>query len=144
MAGDDRFRLMFFEEARELLTSLEEGLLELERSQEDRAHLDRVFRAVHSLKGAAGMVELTAIAEFAHGIEAVLARVRGGELGIDADLISTLLKARDQLVAMVESVEANAPIAASADLQRRIDALLLDNSTQTSEPSPTEEPPPVS
>ena len=37
-SSDDRFREMFYEEARELLISLEEGLMELERRQGDRAH----------------------------------------------------------------------------------------------------------
>ena len=74
--ADDRFREMFYEEARELLISLEEGLMDLERRQSDRAHLDKTFRAAHSLKGAAAMVGLGAIAEFTHGIEAVLERIR--------------------------------------------------------------------
>ena len=60
MSSEDRFREMFYEEARELLISLEEGLMDLERRQSDRAHLDRTFRAAHSLKGAAAMVGLAA------------------------------------------------------------------------------------
>ena len=51
-SSDDHFREMFYEEARELLISLEEGLMDLERRQGDRAHLDKTFRAAHSLKGA--------------------------------------------------------------------------------------------
>src|SRR3954452_6439930 len=85
-AGDDRFREMFYEEARELLIALEEGLVELERRQGDRAHLDRTFRAAHSIKGAAGMVGLAAIAEFTHGIEAVLDRIRAAKLSVDSDI----------------------------------------------------------
>ncbi len=57
-SADDRFREMFYEEARELLIGLEEGLMDLERRQGDRAHLDKTFRAAHSLKGAAAMVGL--------------------------------------------------------------------------------------
>ena len=72
---------MFFEEARELLISLEEGLMDLERRQGDRAHLDKTFRAAHSLKGAAAMVGLESIARFTHGIEAVLEKIRGGLAG---------------------------------------------------------------
>ena len=69
---------MFFEEVRELLISLEEGLMDLERRQGDRAHLDKTFRAAHSLKGAAAMVGLEPIARFTNGIEAVLEKIRGG------------------------------------------------------------------
>lgn len=123
-SADDRFREMFFEEARELLIGLEEGLMDLERRQGDRAHLDRTFRAAHSLKGAAAMVGLSRLAEFTHGIEAVLEQVRSGNLGIDSDIITTLLEARDHLAAMVEAEAAHSPIPASTELSHRL-ALLL-------------------
>ena len=70
--ANDRFLSMFFEEAGELLQAFESGLMDLEASQGDRAHLDRTFRAAHTRKGAAGMVGLGAIAEFTHGVETVL------------------------------------------------------------------------
>src|SRR3954447_2741007 len=110
---------MFFEEARELLIGLEEGLMDLERRQGDRAHLDRTFRAAHSLKGAAAMVGLDKIARFTHGIEAVLERIRAGELAVDSDIITTLLEARDHLAAMVEGEAIGSPVPASSDLMDR-------------------------
>ncbi len=123
-SSDDRFREMFYEEARELLIGLEEGLMELERRQGDRAHLDTTFRAAHSLKGAAAMVGLAKLAEFTHGIEAVLERVRSGTLAVDSDIITTLLEARDHLAAMVESEAARSPIPASTELSQRLSDLL--------------------
>ncbi len=124
MSSDDRFREMFYEEARELLIGLEEGLMDLERRQSDRAHLDRTFRAAHSLKGAAAMVGLAAIAEFTHGIEAVLERIRGGTLAVDSDIITTLLEARDHLAMMIEAEAMKSPIPASGELLQRLGALL--------------------
>ena len=123
-SADDRFREMFYEEARELLISLEEGLMDLERRQSDRAHLDKTFRAAHSLKGAAAMVGLGSIAEFTHGIEAVLDRIRAGLLAVDSDIITTLLEARDHLAAMVEAEAARSPIPASGELTQRLVSLL--------------------
>ncbi len=124
MSSDDRFREMFYEEARELLIGLEEGLMDLERRQTDRAHLDRTFRAAHSLKGAAAMVGLAAIAEFTHGIEAVLERIRSGSLAVDSDIITTLLEARDHLAMMIEAEAMKSPIPASGELSQRLGALL--------------------
>jgi two-component system, chemotaxis family, sensor kinase CheA len=123
-SSDDRFREMFYEEARELLITLEEGLMELERRQGDRAHLDKTFRAAHSLKGAAAMVGLGAVSEFTHGIEAVLERIRSGALTVDSDIITTLLESRDHLAAMVEGEAADSPIPGSGDLSHRLAALL--------------------
>ena len=91
MDADD-FKSIFFEEARELLISLEEGLIDLERRQGDRAHLDRTFRAAHSIKGAAAMVGLASLAEFTHGIETVLDKIRAETLKVDSDIITTLLE----------------------------------------------------
>jgi two-component system chemotaxis sensor kinase CheA len=115
---------MFFEEARELLISLEEGLMDLERRQGDRAHLDKTFRAAHSLKGAAAMLGMEAIAKFTHGIEAVLEKIRAGALAVDSDIITTLLESRDHLAAMVEGEAAGSPVPGSGDLSGRLGELL--------------------
>lgn len=139
-SADDRFREMFYEEARELLISLEEGLMELERRQGDRAHLDKTFRAAHSLKGAAAMVGLGAIAEFTHGIEAVLEKIRTGGLAVDSDIITTLLESRDHLAAMVEGEAANSPIPGSGHLSQRLVALLASPGKG---PKPPDDPPPA-
>ena len=137
LTGDERFQQMFFEEARELLLSLEEGLMELERRQGDRAHLDKTFRAAHSIKGAASMVGLGAIAEFTHLIEAVLDRIRSGTLAVDSDVISTMLDARDHLSAAVEAEAMKSPIPAPSDLVRRLEGLLRDPSLAKMPAPPT-------
>lgn len=105
MSVDDRFLEMFFEEARELLMVLEEGLMELESRQGDRAFLDKVFRSAHSIKGAAAMVGLSHIAGFTDMIETVLDKVRSQVVPVDSDIISALLESRDQLTAMVDAAE---------------------------------------
>lgn len=126
---DDRFLQMFFEEARELLITLEEGLMELERRRGDRTHLDKVFRAAHSIKGAAAMVGLSQIAEFTHGIEAVLDKVRNGSLMVDSDLISTLLEARDHLASAVESEAVGVTLGVPTDLVSRLVTFLKESTS---------------
>lgn len=123
-SSNDHFREMFFEEARELLISMEEGLMDLERRQGDRAHLDKTFRAAHSLRGAAAMVGLEPIARFTNGIETVLDKIRGGALAVDSDVITTLLESRDHLAAMVEGEAAGSPVPGSGDLTQRLNDLL--------------------
>ena len=95
--------------ARELLIGLEEGLMDLERRQGDRAHLDKTFRAAHSLKGAAAMVGLAA----SPSSPTASRRSWSGSarlLAVDSDIITTLLEARDHLAAMVEAEAARSPI----------------------------------
>jgi two-component system chemotaxis sensor kinase CheA len=141
-SSDDKFQELFFEEARELLISLEEGLMDLERRQGDRAHLDRTFRAAHSLKGAAAMVGLEPIARFTHGIEAVLEKIRAGTLPVDSDIITTLLESRDHLAAMVEGEAAGSPVPGSGDLSQRLNDLLRIGPRPSDPSSPASPEPP--
>ena len=114
---NDRFLGLFFEEARELLQALEAGLMDMEARQDDREHLDRTFRAAHTLKGAAGMVGLPPIAAFTHKVEAVLDDIRAGRLAVSRDAITLLLRAKDHLsTALDEAIEGRTS-EAPADLE---------------------------
>jgi two-component system chemotaxis sensor kinase CheA len=121
---------MFFEEAQELLQALESGLMDLEARQGDREYLDRVFRAAHTLKGAAGMVGLASIAEFTHRVEAILDRIRGDTLRVHSTLISTLLEARDHLAAAIDAQAEGRVVPAPANLVSRLEALVQETSQQ--------------
>ena len=68
------------------------------------------------------MVGLAAIAEFTHGIEAVLDRIRRARWRSTRTSSRTLLEARDHLAAMVEAEAARSPIPASAELNQRLTA----------------------
>ncbi len=94
-------REAYKEEASELLLELEEGLIDLEGSPEDRSAVDRVFRCMHTLKGSGAMFGFTEIAEFTHEIETAYDLVREGKLGITRDLVDYTLTAKDLLREMV-------------------------------------------
>lgn len=64
-------------EARELTEQLGSSMLELERTGAGEV-VGRVLRLAHTLKGAARVVKLAAIADHAHGIEDVLSPLRDG------------------------------------------------------------------
>ena len=136
----DRFLEMFFEEARDLIQALEAGLMDLEARRDDRAHLDRTFRAAHTLKGAAGMVGLPAIAGFTHGVEAVLDRVRSGTLPVRPALISVLLEAKDHLAAMMDAAIAGSTIETPKALSDRLAALMTGGAEPEEETIPAVEP----
>jgi two-component system chemotaxis sensor kinase CheA len=121
--ANELFLSMFLEEAREVLQALEAGLMDLEAKQADRAHVDRTFRAAHTLKGAAGMVGLSEIARFTHGVEAVLDRIRSGQLPVTAAIISTLLSAKDYLSTAVEGEANHAAVPVPEPLVARLNDL---------------------
>jgi two-component system chemotaxis sensor kinase CheA len=57
--AEDLQREAFREEAYELLAELECSLLELEDQPEDQGLVNRVFRAMHTIKGSGGHVRVS-------------------------------------------------------------------------------------
>ena len=106
---------LFVQEAREHLGVLESDLVSLEANPRDAALLNRLFRAVHSVKGTAGFFGLTAITELAHVMESVMALVRDGRLEAGPELINLFLAGTDKLKAMVASPENSADIPSLAE-----------------------------
>ena len=96
----------FVVESGELLRQLERSLMALESSPGDPEPLTEAFRAVHTIKGSAGLFELTAIVAFAHEVEGVLDRMRDGSLTAGRDLIEALLACGDHLAHLVRVTSA--------------------------------------
>jgi len=99
---------IFIEEASEIITMLENDLLELEADIDNKSLIDSVFRYIHTLKGSSGMVEYTLLTSFSHELENVLARVRSRELKITPGLISVFLNAVDLLKKFIVCSPSNA------------------------------------
>ncbi|MDI6716345.1 MAG: chemotaxis protein CheA [Actinomycetota bacterium] len=91
----------FITEASELIQDLEIDLVALEDSADDEL-INRIFRAAHTIKGSAGVVGLTELSDFTHTMESVLDLLRSHELTVTSELISVLLRAVDQIKAMVK------------------------------------------
>ena len=72
----------FLAESRDLLRDMESAVLHLEGAPEDEDAVNAVFRAVHTIKGSAGVFEYTDIVEFTHALESVLVEVRAGRVAV--------------------------------------------------------------
>lgn len=105
MSRDDLNRLAFKEEAHDLLSELESALLELEATPDDREIIDRVFRAMHTIKGSGAMFGFDDIAKFTHEVETVFDLVRNGQLEVSKELLDLTLAARDRIMAMLGDSE---------------------------------------
>ena len=97
----------FIAEAREHLDAVEDDFLSLEKQKDDpdRELLDKVFRAIHSVKGAAGFLGLGTMTSLAHVMETLLSRMRAGEIRPESEYIDALLAGVDHLTAMLADVE---------------------------------------
>ncbi len=97
----------FAVESQEHLSDIENQLLTLESQGDnmDVALVNTVFRAIHSIKGAAGFMGLETLGGLAHRAEEVLNRLRNKELRPTSVVINTLLKAADRLKDLIDQIE---------------------------------------
>lgn len=98
-------RAVLVSEARELLADMERALLGLEASAGSTELVHAAFRAAHTIKGAAGLFDLTLITSFTQILENVLERVRAGALTVDEKFVSMLLQCCDYLGSLVTAIE---------------------------------------
>ncbi|HJW27519.1 MAG TPA: chemotaxis protein CheA [Rhodocyclaceae bacterium] len=97
---------VFAQEAREQLAELEAGLLRMEQGDTDSETINGIFRAAHTIKGGAGVVELSLLESFTHGVENALDKLRNGEIAISGALITVLLRCCDHLGQLLDRVDA--------------------------------------
>lgn len=114
MSALNVIREQFVTEARELIRQATDDLIELERAGASPERIDSVFRAFHTLKGSAGVVEIPAMSVMLHAAEDLLAGVRGGSLRADAEIIDAALACLDQVSRWVDNFEAAGSLPAQA------------------------------
>jgi two-component system chemotaxis sensor kinase CheA len=95
---------MFLEEAREHLQRLNDCLMQLEGSPDNRKLLDEIFRSAHTLKGMSATMGFTNIAELTHEMENVLHKIRSGEACTTLKVLDLLFKCVDSLENMVGDI----------------------------------------
>jgi two-component system chemotaxis sensor kinase CheA len=107
LCNDPEIMEGFVAEAREHLDAVEDDLLNLEKHKDnpDRTVMDRVFRAVHSVKGAAGFMGQGNMTSLAHVMETLLSRIRAGEIRPESKYVDALLAGADLIAGMLDDME---------------------------------------
>ncbi|WP_238366464.1 chemotaxis protein CheA [Mesobacterium pallidum] len=108
---------LFLVEARQLVESLEQGLLDLKSRPDDRALIDGVFRDLHTLKGTGAMFGQVELAQFLHDFESAFEAVREGRIPATPALINLGLKARDHVTTLLDGGPSGPGADLLADLQ---------------------------
>jgi two-component system chemotaxis sensor kinase CheA len=105
-AGKQTLWNEFVSEAQEHLATACEDLLALEKYGADEAgqSVDRLFRAMHSVKGGAGLVGCRQIGALAHAMETILDRLRRGQLTLAADVMDGLLAGHDLMHTLLDDI----------------------------------------
>jgi two-component system chemotaxis sensor kinase CheA len=94
----------FIEEAMMHIKTIEKKILQLVENKKDTEAINEIFRAVHSIKGAAGFFKFDKIVELSHSMESLFGEVRNNTYSIDEKDIDILLSANDYLKLLVDSI----------------------------------------
>lgn len=98
----EQFKKKFIEEAIDLIQDLEKSSLELSLDTSNKAHIEVIFRAMHSLKGGSAMFGFTKIDGFTHQLEAAYDMVRSGKLTVTERLLDITFKSIDHIKVLLE------------------------------------------
>jgi chemotaxis protein histidine kinase CheA len=106
---------LFLSEGEEILASLNNTLIELEKDPSSPALIDEVFRLSHTLKSMAQSMGYDRITVLTHSMENALAAIRQGSLTANKETVNLLFRAIDVLSQLVDEVKDRRPVTAEVN-----------------------------
>jgi len=103
-ADDPALVQEFLIESEELLEHMDQDMVTLEATPQDAEVLNRIFRALHTIKGTSGFLAFEPVVRLSHRAEDVLNDLRKGEIQLTKRMINALLATRDQLGVMLSDI----------------------------------------
>lgn len=97
----------FLEETKELIENLDNDLVSLESQSDDRSLIDRIFRAIHTIKGTSSFLGFDQLVEVSHAAEDILHLFRSGEKDMTSEVMDIILEATDKIKILVRQVRDN-------------------------------------
>lgn len=147
-AGMEELLQDFLMESTDLLSDVDNKLVELEKRPEDKALLNDIFRGFHTIKGGAGFLNVGPMINLCHRTENLFDKLRNGQLHITAGIMDVILDAtgivRDMFGTMGQGLmpsEADPRILAALDAALAGEA--LSEEAPTVEPAPAAAPAPA-
>lgn len=106
-----QLRTTFALEAKEYLQTIDRGLVDMEQEEDPvrrKQVIEEVFRAAHSMKGAAHTVDLGGIGTVCHALESILLAIKNETLVLQAQDFDTLQRTVNEISAMLGAPDAEA------------------------------------
>ncbi|GMT42364.1 MAG: chemotaxis protein A [bacterium] len=122
----------FVTETDELIEFLDNDLIALEKSPGDLELINKIFRAVHTVKGAAGFLGFDKMVDVVHHAEGVLNKCRQGQLEVTPQINDVILKAVDTLKVILDMIRSH------ADIDVDVTSIVQELKFHTSEPGEKE------
>lgn len=92
-AGMEDLLQDFLQEAHDLLSDVDNKLVDLEKMPDDRGLLNDIFRGFHTVKGGAGFLNATELVTLCHLTENLFDRLRNGEIELTSELMDVIMAA---------------------------------------------------
>lgn len=92
----------FAAECAERIADMEQAAIALEAQPQDESFLEAIFRGAHTIKGNAGSLGYASLAEFTHGMEDFLQRLRSRAVPVTRHAVTLMLQSADVLRELVE------------------------------------------
>lgn len=83
----------FLQEAQDLLSDVDNKLVDLEKTPDDKSLLNDIFRGFHTIKGGAGFLNATELVTLCHLTENLFDKLRNGETVLNIDVMDTIMAA---------------------------------------------------
>jgi two-component system chemotaxis sensor kinase CheA len=116
-AGMEELLRDFLTEASELLSDVDNKLVELEKRPDDAKLLNDIFRGFHTIKGGAGFLNVDELVKLCHLTENLFDKLRNHELALSPELMDVIMSATMVVRDMFQSLErASMPQPADAAL----------------------------
>ena len=135
----------FLTEAGDLLSDVDNKLVELEKTPNDKSLLNTIFRGFHTIKGGAGFLNAAPLVALCHRTENLFDKLRNDEMVLTPEIMDVIMAAtgvvRDMFGALAQ---ARMPDAAEESILQALDAVLageapikLATATATAPPTST-------
>jgi two-component system chemotaxis sensor kinase CheA len=135
-AGMEELLQDFLTEAGELLSDVDNKLVELEKRPSDKALLNDIFRGFHTIKGGAGFLNVNDLVELCHRTENLFDKLRTGELALTAEIMDVIMNATGVVRTMFGSLaQSQLPDAADVALLKALDCVLAGEKVTIATPA---------
>ena len=128
----------FLQEAYDLLSDVDNKLVDLERMPDDKKLLNDIFRGFHTVKGGAGFLNASELVTLCHLTENLFDRLRNGEMDLTPELMDIIMAATNGVRQMFgELGQAVQPRPAADDVLAGLRRALEDNEKPAETPAST-------
>jgi len=135
-AGMEDMLQDFLTEASDLLSGVDNKLVDLEKRPDDKELLNEIFRGFHTIKGGAGFLNATEMVKLCHRTENLFDKLRNAEMTLNPSIMDVIMASTGVVRGMfAELSSAKQPSPADPALLASLDAVLAGEAVAAAAPS---------